>query len=478
MPAGKRQQSSTVLYTLILFVGLFIVASVGAVVFYTKSEDYRVRLQDLERTTNDLASASERARLNAIVGANSKGSYLSTLGYYNDKTTAMVLGTPASTSSAEIKFDQVVLKVASAIDTAQKYITLERIDPNTGLVPVVGKLSLELDKIKRSNTQLRDELSKVQQKFEAAVGQLQETEQALTKEKDYYYQQSATVASDYQSLEEQRDQAADDRVQTVMEQLNNERTTARKLNQDLLRTQAELDLTQDKMAATKEKIEKIIPDPNRELLAYQPDGKILLVDDAAGVVHINIGSDSRVYKGLTFSVYDTSTPIQNNPAGKAEIEVYELTPKFSVARIVKSDPRNPVTTNDLVANLVWDAAKPKVFVLCGEFDLNKDGMADMDAVQRISDLIGRWGGKVAENVSVDTDFVIAGRVPHVPEKPTLEDLEMDPLAQEKHDAAQVRLARYNRVKDLATSLMVPVFTYNNFLSLIGYNTQVSKAGAF
>ena len=41
MPAGKRQQSNTVLYTLILFVGLFIVSSVLAVVFYTQAEENR-----------------------------------------------------------------------------------------------------------------------------------------------------------------------------------------------------------------------------------------------------------------------------------------------------------------------------------------------------------------------------------------------------------------------------------------------------
>ena len=48
MPAGKRHQSSSVLYTLVLFVGLFIISSVLAVVFYTKSEDFKDRVARLE----------------------------------------------------------------------------------------------------------------------------------------------------------------------------------------------------------------------------------------------------------------------------------------------------------------------------------------------------------------------------------------------------------------------------------------------
>jgi len=49
MPPGKQQQSNTILYTLIAFVGLFILATAGAVIFYVKAEEHRKNADNLER---------------------------------------------------------------------------------------------------------------------------------------------------------------------------------------------------------------------------------------------------------------------------------------------------------------------------------------------------------------------------------------------------------------------------------------------
>ena len=39
MPPGKRRQSNAMLYTLITFVGLFIIATTVAVIYYVKAEE-------------------------------------------------------------------------------------------------------------------------------------------------------------------------------------------------------------------------------------------------------------------------------------------------------------------------------------------------------------------------------------------------------------------------------------------------------
>ena len=85
MPAGKRHQSSSVLYTLVLFVGLFIISSVLAVVFYTKSEDFKDRLDMLETSTDELANADERLKLGSLVGSRDSGSYLGQLLNYHKR---------------------------------------------------------------------------------------------------------------------------------------------------------------------------------------------------------------------------------------------------------------------------------------------------------------------------------------------------------------------------------------------------------
>ncbi len=49
MPAARRKQSNAMLYTLIIFVGLFIVATTVAVFFYVKAEDYRTSNDDMQK---------------------------------------------------------------------------------------------------------------------------------------------------------------------------------------------------------------------------------------------------------------------------------------------------------------------------------------------------------------------------------------------------------------------------------------------
>jgi hypothetical protein len=149
-----------------------------------------------------------------------------------------------------------------------------------------------------------------------------------------------------------------------------------------------------------------------------------------------------------------------------------------MARIIKSNPHNPVALDDAIANLVWSAAEPQVVVLAGAFDLNNDGFVDADATNRIAGLITGWGGVVESLVNAKTDYIIIGRKPKLPAKPTFETLDIDPLAQDRYDAAAKKLTEYLAVQEKAQALMIPMFEYNKFLYLIGYTGQIGKAGSF
>jgi hypothetical protein len=477
MPAGKRQQSNTVLYTLILFVGLFIVACVLAVVFYTKAEENRSNVTELERTIADLASTSEQNRLSSLVGAKS-GSYLGTLLGYHDGATAMVLGMPVEATSSEVKFDQTRKKTQEAVQIAQTHIKLETVDPNTGLVPIISKLDAVLNNLKSSNENLQKQLTELQTRMDGTVAAALDKERTLAAEKDEFHQASMKVAQDYEQTKALMEQTADERVETIKTRLDQERANAKKLNQNLLRTEAQLDQTQGRMADALDKVKAIEPDPNREIEAYRPDGKLILVNGYTDIVHINLGAKDRVYRGLTFSIFDKGSLIAKNGTAKAEVEVYELADDYCLARVVKSNPKNPVALDDIATNLIWDAKKPKSFILTGDFDLDKNGTVDMDAADRITSLMEKWGGTVSADVSVDTDAVVIGRKPKVPPKPTLEDLELDPLAGDRFNAAQTKLARYQAVEKRAVDLMIPIYKYDQFLYLIGYTSQINKPGAF
>ena len=119
----------------------------------------------------------------------------------------------------------------------------------------------------------------------------------------------------------------------LMTQLEEERTARKRLNQQLLKTEAELAIAEERMKRAQEKLHELVPPPDSEIAAYQPDGKIILIDKSAKIVHINLGSEDHVYRGLTFSVYDKNMPIPKDGEGKAEIEVFNAGKNISAYRI-------------------------------------------------------------------------------------------------------------------------------------------------
>ena len=234
---------------------------------------------------------------------------------------------------------------------------------------------------------------------------------------------------------------------------------------------------------------------------------------------------------------DKNIPILRNGIGKAEIEVFDVGKNVSSARIIPSESfdkalgrllgenidasaiilalqkppaerakaleefaqgspdrlvilnnlaetydnrrnRNPIIPGDIVANLIWDRDKTNVFVVAGEFDLNSDGNIDYAAADKIKTLIKKWGGRVDDTISIDTDFLILGKAPKVRRKPTFEEMEIYPTAMEKHEASLKRLAHYRETLKRAKDLNIPIFNTNRFLYLIGYKTQASTIKAF
>ena len=196
------------------------------------------------------------------------------------------------------------------------------------------------------------------------------------------------------------------------------------------------------------------------------------------VIHVNLGSEDRIYRGLTFSVYDKGTGIPRDGKPKAQVEVLAVDRQISTARILSSERKNPIGVGDSVANLIWDAGRQNQFVVAGEFDLDRDGTVDYDGVRKIEGLVQRWGGIVAEDVSASTDYVILGAKPLVPAEPTLVEQTNDPTAMERYNVARQANDHYETIRQRAESLWVPIFNYDRFLYFTGFADQVGKPGAF
>ncbi len=478
MPARRRKQSNAMLYTLITFVGLFIVATTIAVIYYVDAEDKKTRLADMQNQIDDLADNGERNALGTIVGTKaSRKSWLGTMVEHLDRTTSLIVGGVPETTSAEAKMNDVNTKVGRVLQSAQEHIDIA--EPNTtGLVQIISDLTAELQNTKNAQLATQKDLDDQRAKFESAAKAYSEREQIIQDEKNKLQQQVNTIRADYNDLQARLEQSTEEQINILRKQLEEANANLRTLNDTLLKTQAELKMSEGIMKRAQQEVMDIKPPPDHEVLAHIADGKIILIDNQAKVVHLNIGSNQRVYRGLTFTVYDRSGAIPKDGKGKAEIEVYDVADTYSAARIIRSEPTKPILDGDIVANLIWNSDKINEFVIAGDFDLDNDGNFDFNAIGRIRLLIEKWGGRVADTISIDTDFLLLGRQPQVPTRqPTFEELEVDPGAMQRYEALLQRLNHYNQLQSQAQALWIPIFRYERFLYFIGYKGQVSQAGA-
>jgi len=480
MPARRRKQSNAMLYTLITFVGLFIATTTVAVIYYVKAEEYKTTRDDLQRQMDDFATDRERNNVGSIVGTKlpGKATWLATMVHYFDQTVSLVAGGVAEPTSAENKANNSSIAVSKAIKLAEEYnITIT--DPNTtGLVQIVQKLKAELDNTISAKLETQKQLDDKMKEFDDARKANLEKEQTLLAEKEKLMKQVADIEQKYNQNKALLEQTTSEQVKTLRDQLQQASDEMKALNDRLLRNQEELKVAQDDLKSEKEKLSKIEPGPNSEVLAQQPDGKIILIDDQAQVVHLNIGIDDHVYQGLTMTVYDRGTSIPEDGKGKAEVEVFDVAKTYSAARIIQSELTKPILQGDLVANLIWDTDRTNVFVIAGDFDLDNDGVLDYNGADKVKMLIEKWGGRVDDTITIDTDFVVLGKLPQVLQKPTLDQLDVDPRAMDVYNASLQRLQRYNGIRDQAQSLWIPVLTYDRFLYFIGYKSHIGQAGAF
>ncbi len=534
MPPTKRRQSNDMLYTLIVLIGLCIVATTVAVIYYIRAEDYRTQSLELQTRVKDLASDEEIRTLGSIVGTKMSGTtQLGTVLAYLDRMVGLVKGGPVASTSAEVKVAETMKAVQPLLARVQSYIVLPVIEPNVAdanavaaaagdpnapmtaaaepdaadpnaamtaaadpnvvetaaagpvvdpnrvaLTAVINGLITKLQHTIDQNDATYQQLVVTRQQYDTAVAAMQKTKEDLMADVGQYRQEVIRIKTDYNDLRALVQKNSDEQIKILLDRVEKSEANGKQLNADLLKTQAELNVAQNLMKNALTEIRKISPTPDQEAVAYKPDGKVILVDDATGTIRINLGYEDRVYQGLTFSVYDRAAGIPRDGKPKAEVEVFAIDQKASAARITSSQSKNPVSTDDLVANLIWDSSRENRFVIAGEFDVDGNGTVDYDAPAKIESLIRKWGGAVTQDVSARTDYVILGDEPTVPAEPTLEQQTADPTLVDKYNAAKQRLERYEQIRQRAQSLWVPIFTYERFLHFTGYASQTSKPGAF
>jgi hypothetical protein len=459
-----------------------IIFLITTVVLYLDSGKKKTAAQDAISQLEKFASSAEQKRYPGEVGAIPAGqkSVYGALKQYYDVMSDVVLGTTVEQTTAEIESQTAASQAKELITVlGQGYIDLSPSDVNgIGLLRTTEKLKESLDLLIAAKASSDAEYAKLKARFDDFQTTTNQKLQDILNEKAEYEILVNKVKSDYETIRTVLEQETDESVQMLVTDLETCKDKGANLNKELLKTRAQLSMTEGKMNLLQSKLERLVPSPDKAITAFEPDGKIILIDEHSGIVHLNLGSKDKVYRGLAFAVYDKTVPITSDGRGKAEIKVFDVQEKFSVAKVVAADKSNPIVLEDLVANLVWDSEKANKFVVTGQFDLNGDGYVETDGQEKIVHLIENWGGQVVNNVTIEVDFLVLGTAPMPLPKPTFEQIEIDPLAMQKYEKSLEIQKNYNDTLEQANTLQIPVFSLERFLYFIGYKAESSQVGAF
>ena len=362
---------------------------------------------------------------------------------------------------------------------------------------------------------LTQELAKEKAGFTTAKDDAQKKLESIQKEYDQF---KAGVDGQYKKLEE--------RIATLQQQRTQENNdSAAKIDQ--MKVEIE-NLRKELIAAKQPPDREKLKGPDESRL---PDGQVVTVLPREKLVYINRGTQHRLILGMSFNVYDAKYGVVEDEfgdiSGKATIEVVSMTENSAVCRIVRERRNTNIQQGDIIANVVYDINKRYRFYVWGDFDIDGVGKASQPDVKRVEMMINSWGGKAVvrkdaptvdeatrlqreefagavtaaltklrdgtleearelldtnlkriakaekkkneSHISYDTDFLVLGIEPGVPETP--DPAKASDEEQEKFRQEMVRYNIYKGLEQEARELGIPILNQNRFLGLIGYHRR-------
>ncbi len=436
----------------------------------------------------------------------------------NDLATA-VIGTPMASPEVRQRAEDAVKDANKQLaDYGQKVEF--KVAPGNSLVETLSRWPSLIQKAVDERDQTRKDVQTAEEKLKAADAASQ---QALAeKDKAIADAKAETAKAVDQNTQLQQAQAKSlSDVQTGATQ------SIQNLQQQLAALQAAVAQKDSANADINKRVVRLLAalrkfkanPATKEDIIRVPDGEIKTV--AGDQCFINLGRGDQISVGMTFEVYDaakgipplgdgTSTPepvrrtsnaaalagianaasFKNEdkyefdlPKGKGSIEVINVGPDHtSQCRIMHKEPGQKISQGDIIANLVYNRNIKFNFMVYGDFDLaNSNASVHANDAPVIRRLIEQWGGNVqpildkdhpAESVTPETDFVIVGKEPLVPNF-TPEDLN-DPANALAMEKAKARQDAYRAVLAKAADFGVPVMNQNRFLYYTGYYDQAKR----
>jgi cell division protein FtsB len=488
MPPINQQGSRAGLVTgLVAFVILFVTSTIFAFQFYGKWKDADASRTALQKQYNEVISPNNLssapvADLQAVrsdplnkFGAGPNDSALDVAIAQRNVLAADISGAASPTASVAADSAATGLKNAQAsLDAAGVRLQLGK-----GLVPAIDSLvkvvaadqtaiaSLKAENNTKDNQIEKDktEVASINATQDEALKKAQADAAAAAAQANAALDANKAVIASLQTDAATQQKTNSDSVAAITAQLATANQQLTKANENIVQLQTRLGNRRvDVTNAT----------------IRQADGKLIRVPSNE-ICYINLGYGDQVTPGLTFEVYDKSEgvpPIPPNvsgdeqlPVGKASIEITHVGATSSECRIVKIEAGAVLSEGDLIENLVYDPHTKYNFFVYGNFDLGGTGRPNPADAEVMKRLVTQWGGKLTDQVNVNTDFVVLGSEPVLP---TFSKDDLTAENQDKLAKAQEALDKYQELLVQAKDLHIPIMNQNRFLYYVGYYDQAKR----
>ena len=348
---------------------------------------------------------------------------------------------------------------------------------------LLGAITLLADKVKTQAQTIADRDAKITDAEKRALDAVTQKTTELGEKDKQIEKIRAEADAAMEGVKNDRKQQA-----STVSDIEKDRDTERKAHQDAIAKKdvdiaakaAEIKKLEDRLKVTQARFDKLRVGVTSPILRHGDGNIVSLSTTNKEIVYINLGRGQQIIPGLTFEVYDKNRGIpklgdalgDEQPAGKASIEVTRIMDDSCECRVITQQIGQQISVGDIILNVVYDPTIKYNFVVFGRFDLDRNGVSTLQDADIVRRLITQWGAKVSDQITVETDFLIIGTEPVVPTF-TQEEL-ADPVNAKKLTDAQKDMDDYLNILQKAKELHIPVLNQNRFLYFTGQSSVIAK----
>lgn len=416
--AGAPSRGGSQATTIGMVVSIVVAVILAGVLIwlYTMQEELRASADSANESRNRIVRPGEENQLRGIFPSGPGGGTLAGSAINGSKTlVAELTGDNTMTADAAVgAFESAIAEIRDA----KKVPDPTAYTNSAGAVAIVKRLH---DDYSEKLEQLKDTqaaLDKANQDLDAARmahDELVKKVDDFMKKVDAQVKEVQVAKSSYEDEKNLEVAATSQKIADIRSSFNDYIEKSQTMKKEFADSYAEnRALIKEQQAVIKD-IKGPEPAEARDLAsARKPIGVVLRTLPGNPLLYINLGRKDGVSLGMPFAVYSANEAIPANGRGKASIEVVSVDKGTSECRIVSPpSPDNPILEGDGVNNILLARTRGKqlTFVVVGDFDVDFDGTPDPRGRESIIRLIEREGGRVVDEVTPLTDFLVVGAEP-------------------------------------------------------------------